>query len=90
MLANFGAKINIFLETAMTKENRIEGDEQLGKLSKATNVFSNNFDDYQKERKVKNEIIREMQCNTPRLRMINRISSKKEQSDRSSTQYKLT
>ena len=72
MLANFGAKINIFLETAMTKENRIEGDEQLGKLSKATNVFSDNFDDYQKERKVKNEIIREMQCNTPRLRKINR------------------
>ena len=72
MLANFAAKINIFLETAMTNENRIEGEEQLSKLSKATNFFSDNFDDYQKERKVKNEIIREMQCNTPRLRMINR------------------
>ena len=72
MLANFAAKINIFLETAMTNENRIEGEEQLSKLSKATNFFSDNFDDYQKERKVKNEIIREMQCNTPRLRKINR------------------
>ena len=72
MLANFAAKINIFLETAMTNENRIEGEEQLSKLSKATNFFSDNFDDYQKERKVKNETIREMQCNTPRLRKINR------------------
>ena len=72
MLANFGAKINIFLETAMTKENRIEGEEQLSKLSKATNFFSDNFDDYKKERKVRNSIIREMQCNTPRLWKINR------------------
>ena len=56
----------------MTKENRIEAEEQLSKLSKATNFFSDNFDDYQKERKVKNEIIREMQCNTPRLWKINR------------------
>ena len=72
MLANFGAKINIFLETAMTKENRIEGEEQLSKLSKATNLFSDNFDDYKKERKVRNAIIREMQCNTPRLWKINR------------------
>ena len=72
MLANFGANINIFLETAMTKENRIEGEEQLSKLSKAINFFSDNFDDYKKERKVRNEIIREMQCNTPRLWKINR------------------
>ena len=56
----------------MTKENRIEGEEHLSKLSKATNFFSDNIDDYQKERKVKNEIIREMQCNTPRLWKINR------------------
>ena len=53
----------------MTKERWIKGEEQLNKLNKATNVFS---DDYKKEIKVKDEIIREMQCHVPRLWKINR------------------
>ena len=72
MLANFGAKINIFLETAMKKETRIKGEEEINKINKSTSFFGDNFDDYEKERKVKDEIIREMQCNTPRIWEINR------------------
>ena len=72
MLANFGAKNNIFLETAMTKEIWIKGEREINKLNKATSFFGDNFHDYEKERKVKNEKITEMQCNTPRIWGINR------------------
>ena len=72
MLANFGAKNNIFLETAMTKEIWIKGEKEINKLNKATSFFGDNFHDYEEERKVKNEKITEMQCNTPRIWGINR------------------
>ena len=55
MLANFGAKNNIFLETAMTKEIWIKGEKEINKLNKVTSFFGDNFHDYEKERKVKNE-----------------------------------
>ena len=54
---NSEAKMNIFLESAMT-ESQIKGKEQLNKLNKGTKVFSANFDDYEKQRNVKDEIIR--------------------------------
>ena len=72
MLANFGAKNNIFLETAMTKEIWIKGEKEINKLNKVTSFFGDNFHDYEKERKVKNEKITEMKCNTPRIWGINR------------------
>ena len=56
----------------MTKEIWIKGEKEINKLNKATSFFGDNFDDYEKERKVKDEIIREMQCNTPRIWEINR------------------
>ena len=72
MLANFGAKNNIFLETAMTKEIWIKGEKEINKLNKVTSFFGDTFRDYEKERKVKNEKITEMKCNTPRIWGINR------------------
>ena len=56
----------------MTKEIWIKGEREINKLNKATSFFGDNFHDYEKERKVKNEKITEMQCNTPRIWGINR------------------
>ena len=44
----------------MTKEIWIKGESEINKLNKSTNFFGNNFHDYEKERKVKNEKITEM------------------------------
>ena len=39
----------------MTKEIWIKGEKEINKLNKVTSFFGDNFHDYEKERKVKNE-----------------------------------
>ena len=56
----------------MTKEIWIKGEKEINKLNKVTSFFGDTFHDYEKERKVKNEKITEMKCNTPRIWGINR------------------
>lgn len=46
LMQNLRAQISTSLESEMTKESRIKGEEQLNELKKATKIFSDNFDDY--------------------------------------------
>ena len=54
---------NVFLEFERAKERWIKDKEQLLDINKSIKLLSSKFDYYEKERKEKDEIIREMQCN---------------------------
>ena len=61
LMQNLRAQISTSLESEMTKESRIKGEEQLNELKKATKIFSDNFDDYKQEDKEKMELLEK--CN---------------------------
>ena len=46
LMQNLRAQISTSLESEMTKESRIKGEEQLNELKKATKISSDNFADY--------------------------------------------
>ena len=46
LIQNLRAQISTSLESEMTKESRIKGEEQLNELKKATKISSDNFADY--------------------------------------------
>ena len=61
-LRNLETQVNsIFKESAESKESRIKGDKQLQELNASITLLSEKFDDYEKERKIKDQIIVNLQ-----------------------------
>ena len=61
-LRNLETQVNsIFKESAESKESRIKGDKQLQELNASITLLSEKFDDYEKERKIKDQIIENLQ-----------------------------
>ena len=71
-LCNLEIQLNSFLkESAEFKESRIQGDKQLQKLNASITLLRENFDDYERERKEKDQIIEHLQKS--KINMKNRI-----------------
>ena len=61
-LRNLETQVNcIFKESAESKESRIKGDKQLQDLNASITLLSEKFDDYEKKRKIKDQIIENLQ-----------------------------
>ena len=61
-LCNLEIQLNSFLkESAEFKESRIQGDKQLQKLNASITLLRENFDDYERERKEKDQIMENLQ-----------------------------
>ena len=61
-LRNLETQVNsIFKESAESKESRIKSDKQLQELNASITLLSEKFDDYEKERKIKDQIIENLQ-----------------------------
>ena len=61
-LRNLETQVNcIFKESAESKESRIKDDKQLQDLNASITLLSEKFNDYEKKRKIKDQIIENLQ-----------------------------
>ena len=61
-LCNLETQVNcIFKESAESKESRIKGDKQLQDLNASITLLSEKFDDYERKKKIKDQIIENLQ-----------------------------
>lgn len=77
---------NVFLESEKAKGNQIKAKEQLLDINNSIKVSSDKFDGHEKERKEKNESLKNYNV-MPRLWKINLINLKKEWIDSNSIPY---
>ena len=61
-LCSLETQVNcIFKESAESKESRIKGDKQLQDLNASITLLSEKFDDYERKKKIKDQIIENLQ-----------------------------
>ena len=67
-MQNIGKQVKeFFLLAQENKEKRIKGESDLSELTKASDLISGKFDDYERERREKDKIIKELKSEVSNL-----------------------